>query len=168
MLFFYGNRLIRSKSWADTSRTIWKAKEKKTIQFNRNKKIKNNRGKIIRDLKLRPLANDARNKDTVSGQVFGNAVFFFVTSSDTSPPAATRHAHVRRTDTEVGDCMLFIYLFSFCARKLLPAQLLMDVGNERDRGWVVCRISPPGAVGSAIGPVRVVGEGSRRRLGLGG
>lgn len=132
LLFFDGNRLIRSESWADTSQSIWKAKEKETIQFKRQEK-KNNRGKIIRDLKLRPLANDARNKDTVSGQVFGNAVFFFVTPY-TSPPSATRHACVCPTDTEVGDCILFIYLISFCTRNLLPEQLLMDVGNERDSG----------------------------------
>lgn len=132
LLFFDGNRLIRSESWADTSQSVRKAKEKETIQFKRKEK-RNNRGKIIRDLKLRPLANDARNKDTVSGQVFGNAVFFFVTPY-TSPPTTTGHVCVRRTDTEVGDCILFIYLFSFCARNLLPAQLLMDVGNERDSG----------------------------------
>jgi hypothetical protein len=130
LLFFDGNRLIRSEGWADTSQIIRKAKEKKTKNLKRKKY---NRGKVIRDLKLRPLANDARNKDTVSGQVFGNAVFFFVTPH-TSPPTAGRRACVCRTENEKGDCILFIYLFSFSARKLLPVQLLMDIGNERDSG----------------------------------
>lgn len=115
-----------------TPRRLYERPEKRK-RYNLKGKKKNNRGKIIRDLKLRPLANDARNKDTVSGQVFGNAVFFFVTPY-MSPPATTRHARIRRTDSGAGDCILFIYLFSFCARNLLPAQLLMDVGNERDSG----------------------------------
>jgi len=112
--------------------TDYTESERKENEKFKKKKIQPR--KIIRDLKLRPLANDARNKDTVSGQVFGNAVFFFVTPS-TSLPAATRRACVRRTDNKKGDCILFIYLFSFSARKLLPVQLLMDIGNERDSGW---------------------------------